>query len=459
MKPAAIYCRVSSQEQAERGLSIIAQKNALYDYARKNDMQIVAEYIDEGESAFRKRGERTQFQEMIAAARKKPRPFDVILVHKWDRFARSREDSVVYKKLLRRDCGIEIISITEPIEDGPTGVLMEGMLELLAEFYSLNLSQEVKKGQHEATAQGKVFGHPPLGYRFRDGQCIVIPEEAEQVRRIFERYASGEYSIRRLAITERKAHSAIRRILKRTAYKGEFRRGGDVIPVPAIVPADIFDRVQEMLRKQRVYRSSPESTDYLLRGLVKCLDCGAGMSQTIKRKRKFLRCTTYARFGSAYCYYNAVRMDILEEAILDKLKVIMGGQSFDNIEVTFTEDAAARKEYESLVRSLDAIPRKLERLVVAYENEAIDLETLKESRERLERERAELEKKINAVRKRLEGDWTARQNEVRETIERVLTTLDNPALSIAERRLCLGRVIDSVGYSRRRDLLVIRLKV
>ena len=82
-------------------------------------------------------------------AKSTPKPFDVILVHKFDRFARNREDSVVYKSLLRSELGIQVLSITENIGDDKMSVIIESMLEAMAEYYSLNLSDEVKKGMSE----------------------------------------------------------------------------------------------------------------------------------------------------------------------------------------------------------------------------------------------------------------------------------------------------------------------
>lgn len=102
-------------------------------------------YMDEGISG-RTAARRPAFLKMIAAARETPRPFDVILVWKYSRFARSRQDSIFYKSLLRRECGIDVISITEPLSDDPTSILMEALLEAMDEYYSVNLGQEVRPG-------------------------------------------------------------------------------------------------------------------------------------------------------------------------------------------------------------------------------------------------------------------------------------------------------------------------
>jgi DNA invertase Pin-like site-specific DNA recombinase len=134
---AALYARVSSEKQ-DVDLSITAQLKAMREYCTKNGYEIVKEYVDEAESG--KTTARPAFRDMIAAARRSPKPFDVILVWKYSRFARSREDSIVFKTMLRKK-GIRVISISEPAEDTPTGKLMEAMIESLDEFYSENLGQ------------------------------------------------------------------------------------------------------------------------------------------------------------------------------------------------------------------------------------------------------------------------------------------------------------------------------
>ena len=188
-KFAAAYIRVSTDDQLE--FSLDAQIKALKDYAKRNDMIILNEHIyaDEGISG-KRADKRPAFMKMIATSKKKPRPFDVILVHKFDRFARSREDSVVYKSMLKRESGIRVISITEQIEDDKFSVILEAMLEAMAEYYSLNLSDEVKKGMTEKATRGELQANPSFGYRAENNQLVIVEEEAKYVRFIFEKFAN-----------------------------------------------------------------------------------------------------------------------------------------------------------------------------------------------------------------------------------------------------------------------------
>ncbi len=158
----AIYARVSSDSQ-DVDLSISAQLRALRDYAAKHGYQVVREYVDEAESG--RTAARPAFKEMIALARSKNPPFEAILVWKLNRFARSRVDSITYKKLLR-DRGIKLISINEPLDDSPSGHLLEGVIETIDEFYSENLGQDIKRGMRENAERGFYSGsHPPYGLR------------------------------------------------------------------------------------------------------------------------------------------------------------------------------------------------------------------------------------------------------------------------------------------------------
>jgi DNA invertase Pin-like site-specific DNA recombinase len=150
LKKAALYARVSSDKQ-DTDLSISAQLRAIREYAERNGYTIVREFIDEAESG--RTADRPAFKEMIAAARRSSRLFNAILVWKYSRFARNREDSIGYKTLLRKH-GVQVISITEPFEDTPTGRLLEAMIESLDEFYSANQGEEIMRGLRESASRG-----------------------------------------------------------------------------------------------------------------------------------------------------------------------------------------------------------------------------------------------------------------------------------------------------------------
>ncbi|MDR3905439.1 MAG: recombinase family protein, partial [Evtepia sp.] len=188
---AACYIRVSTEEQTE--YSPEAQRRALEGYARQHGYSIdpAHVYVDAGISG-RRAETRPAFMAMIAAAKGKPPPFTAILVHKFDRFARNREDSIVYKSLLRRQCGVQVISITEHLEDDRMGLILEAMLEAMAEYYSINLADEVRKGMVEKARRGELQTAPPFGYRVEGHTLVPVEEEARVVQALYQRFLAGE---------------------------------------------------------------------------------------------------------------------------------------------------------------------------------------------------------------------------------------------------------------------------
>jgi len=139
MKIAAAYIRVSTDDQIE--YSPDSQRKAILDYAKRNDYIVPQEYIFVDEGISGRSTKRPAFQQMIGTAKQKSHPFDAILVWKFSRFARNREDSVVYKSMLRKQCGVEVVSISEQIGEDKTSILIEALLEAMDEYYSINLSE------------------------------------------------------------------------------------------------------------------------------------------------------------------------------------------------------------------------------------------------------------------------------------------------------------------------------
>ncbi|MCJ7857018.1 recombinase family protein [Lachnospiraceae bacterium NSJ-143] len=195
---AAAYIRVSTDEQAE--FSPAAQKRAILIYAEKNNIKINENniYADEGISG-RKAEKRPAFMKMISDAKTKPQQFSIILVHKFDRFARNREDSVVYKSLLKKECGIRVVSVTEQLEDDKFSIILEAMLEAMAEYYSLNLSDEVKKGMFEKARRGEHIGRAPYGYNLKEKLLVPDSFELKTVEKIFKMYTADNLSALEIA--------------------------------------------------------------------------------------------------------------------------------------------------------------------------------------------------------------------------------------------------------------------
>ncbi|WP_455796468.1 recombinase family protein [Clostridium butyricum] len=183
---AAIYARYSSDNQREE--SIEAQIRAINEFAERENIQIVKTYIDEARSATT--DDRPQFLKMIKES--ELGLFDTLIVHKLDRFSRNRYDSAFYKKKLK-DNNVRLISVLEHLDNSPESIILESVLEGMAEYYSVNLSREVMKGMRETALQCKHNGGlPPLGYDVaKDKTYIINPNEAKAVKLIYELYSNG----------------------------------------------------------------------------------------------------------------------------------------------------------------------------------------------------------------------------------------------------------------------------
>ncbi|AST57700.1 recombinase [Thermoanaerobacterium thermosaccharolyticum] len=188
---AAAYCRFSSDNQREE--SIDAQLRAIREYAKKNNIEIVKIYADEAKSATT--DDRPQFLQMIKDS--EIGIFQAVVVHKLDRFARNRYDSAFYKRHLKKN-GIRLISVLEQLDDSPESIILESVLEGMAEYYSKNLAREVMKGLKENAFQARFNGGiAPLGYDINDGYYIINEKEAEAVRLIFQMY-KDDYGYRHI---------------------------------------------------------------------------------------------------------------------------------------------------------------------------------------------------------------------------------------------------------------------
>ena len=377
--PAACYIRVSTEDQTE--YSPDAQRKALEAYAVQHGMTILPEhiYVDAGISG-RKASIRPAFMAMIAAAKQSPPPFGLILVHKLDRFARNREDSIVYKSMLLRQCGVRVISVTEHLEDDKMGLILEAMLEAMAEYYSINLGEEVRKGMAEKARRGELQTSPPFGYRAKENRLVPEPEEAEVVRELYRRFAAGDsiHTLTRWAgergVLSRRGNPldsrGIRYILENPVYTGKLRWGRDgegsrILTEGGhtpLVDRALFLSVQDLLAQNasRYGRHARPggARKHWLAGLVRCAACGGGMIFT---KPHYLRCGRYVKGRCAASQH--VPAAVLETAILDRLRSDAAGEG--ELVVTPLPEEGRRRE-ESLTRQAAAAERKLERLREAY---------------------------------------------------------------------------------------------
>ena len=338
---AVIYARYSSDNQREE--SIEGQLRECMEFAEKNGITVIGNYIDRALSA--KTDNRPEFQKMIKDSYCKV--FDTIIVWKVDRFARNRYDSAHYKNILKKN-GVKVISAKEHIGEGSEGIILEAMLEGYAEYYSVELAEKINHGLTENALKGKLNGGTiPLGYRLTKEQTLEINEEtAPVVLEIFVRYNDGEKikSIEKdLALRELTnnyggpiTYNRIHYLLKNRRYLGEYRFR-DIVhknAFPAIVPEDLFNSVQKKLEKNKIAPARHKAEDdYILTTKLRCGKCGAymvgesGKSMTGAIHR-YYKCANTKK--KKLCNKKAVKKGWIEDIVVNyTMKKIMDDELVD----------------------------------------------------------------------------------------------------------------------------------
>jgi site-specific DNA recombinase len=409
----AIYCRFSSKQQ-EGGFSIEAQKSACLDFAAKQGWKIYRIFEDRAISGTS--DERDAFQEMIQLAFSKTPPFSVILVHKLDRFARNRYDSIKYKHFLRKR-GIRVASATQPIigSNDPTEVLLESMLEGMDEFYSLNLARESIKGMAEAAKSGYwCHGKAPFGYRKkyfeingrRRPKLEVDPKEAEIIEYIYNRYASREVGISTLTQELNQkgwrtrtghhfAKNMVEFILGSEKYVGDMKFGKEINtgnrpikalqdPIivknshPPIISRELAEKVRSIMDEKNPDNTPPRTfnNDYLFSGLIVCGKCGAHYIGASAKggKYHYYMCGRKSRSGRAACDVQDLSREQFEQKVIGKLrKRIFTRENIKSLaynlyELSKTAGLGIPEKIRTLDRDITMKKNKLKKIYEVIEN-------------------------------------------------------------------------------------------
>ena len=283
--PAVAYARYSSPGQREE--SIEGQLREIHAFAEQRGFRIIKEYTDKALTGRTDR--RPDFQRMVADSAK--HQFQAVIVWKTDRFSRNRYDSAVYKRRLAKN-GVQVFYVREAIPDGPSGIVVEAVLEGFAEFYSASLSENVRRGNYDSALQHKTLGKRVFGYKkSADDTFEIDPEKAALVREIFQMYKTGsrmkdivdEMNSRNIktAIGGPFNESSVSKILRNEKYVGTYIWGDihDEDAIPPIVDKDTFQSVQKRLAgsKKRRREVDLDRPSFLLTGKVFCGHCGAAM--------------------------------------------------------------------------------------------------------------------------------------------------------------------------------------
>lgn len=304
MKNALAYARVSTKEQAEKGLSIPAQLKAITAFAKANGFRIVGEYLDQGESA--KTADRPEFRNMIKTCQR-DKSIEAVIVHKIDRFSRNNIDFYAYKAILKKE-GISIISVTENIQDNPSGEFLENIVVAMAQFYSSNLGQEVLKGMKEKFARGEWPIMAAVGYKnIKDdkdhSEVIEDKDKSYLIQQLFKLYASGQYSLGSLGeemgnrgLKTKKgrflSEEQIKHILQNKFYIGIMKMWGEERQGKhkPIIEKSLFNQVQNIMNERKITQDRKQTRDFLLRGLVYCQSCQMKLTAEVHPRGDYYRC-------------------------------------------------------------------------------------------------------------------------------------------------------------------------
>lgn len=407
MKVAAAYIRVSTEDQIE--FSPASQLEKIKLYAERNQILLPKEFIfvDEGISG-RNTTKRPAFNTMIGLAKRKPKPFDVILVWKFSRFARNRQDSVVYKSMLRKDLNIDVVSVSEDVGDDKIAILIEALIEAMDEYYSINLAEEVKRGMTEKAKRGGILSIPAFGYKIENNEYVIVPEEAEIIKKVFNGYINGKgflslaKELNAMGIKTHRGNKIENRTieywLNNPVYIGKIRWNpegklsrnytadtaiiSDGTHTP-IIDEELWNRVQEKMKLQKAkYRKyyNPDRKDlsHWLSGIVRCEKCGAVLSN----QGGFYGCSNRSRGLCSGVGY--IKTDKLDKIVFDILHDnLLSNVTLEFAEAGSTEPINSTDDEKIISTQIQRLEYRLERVKLAYEDGTDTLEEYKASKKAL----------------------------------------------------------------------------
>lgn len=439
---AVAYTRFSSDNQREE--SIDAQIRAIKEYAKRNDIIIVGEYIDKAKSATT--DNRPEFLRMVADSKKEE--FDIVLVHKLDRFARNRQDSIGYRMELKRH-GVSLISVLEYLDDeSPESLILESVLEAMAEYYSRNLAREVNKGMRENALKGMhTGGLPALGYDVDQltKRLVINEKEAAAVRLIFKMFNQGfgydkitnELNLQgfRTKTDKHFGHNSIQSILRNEKYVGVYifnklvskdvdgKRNGNAYKeieeiirieggVPNIISEEEFTTVQDKILSRKQTRAANNAVEsYLLSSKTFCGECGsayvgnrkyAGRNKTLQVT---YRCS--GRKNKHICKNKDIRKDYIETFVLERLADYIFNEGMipklieEYTKFELNKDSVSIKKQENLTKRIIEIKKEISNLLslaakVASESLVLKLEELEAEKNILQEQLKQVRVEVNA---------------------------------------------------------------
>ncbi len=316
LNPTVIYTRVSTQEQADTNKSLDTQKTACKEFAVRKGMKVIKIFIEEGESA--KTADRTQLQAMLRYCADKNNNVKNVIVWKLDRLARRTEDHIVLTSMLKK-YKIKLHSVTEPIEDTPSGKLMEHILASVAEFDNAIRAERCQKGMESRLKEGGWVHHSPIGYsNYKDalGRPTLKPDEqAKKVAKMLKEFSKGMHTQKHMAELARTKYNiktkkgnpvpdnSLYKILRSPLYAGMVF--GKSLPEPikglheGLISYETYLKNQEILKGNRPTKGPKnrhKDKKWSLRQFIKCKYCNKGLTGSNSKGRNM-----------AYSYYHCTK--------------------------------------------------------------------------------------------------------------------------------------------------------
>lgn len=439
---ACAYLRVSTGRQAESDLSIPDQRNQIAAFCANKSWSMLAEYVEPGASAMD--DSRPEFQKMIERATDDDRPFDVVVVHSFSRFFRDAFGLEMYIRRLAK-AGVRLVSITQELGDDPAQVMMRQVIALFDEYQSRENAKHVLRAMKENARQGFYNGSPvPLGYRTEETEkrgvrvkkkLAIDPAEVETIRLIFRLYRHGDGQSGPLGVKQlttwlnERGHrtrkgarfgvATVHTILTNSVYVGQWvfnKRDSRtlrekpvdqwiIVEVPPIIVQAEFDAVQATLKANNPRVTAPRvvTGPILLTGLASCASCGGAMTLRTGTSKtglvhKYYTCSTCARMGKSACKGRSIRMDTLDNLVVDHLsrRLFTAERLNAILAASFTRRAEKAAEVDeraaALRREVSDTADKLKRLYRMVEDGVAELDDILRDRIaslKIDRERAQ----------------------------------------------------------------------
>lgn len=410
----AIYMRFSSDRQTEQ--SIEGQLRDAITFCVRESYRIRAVYVDRAISARGSADKRPAFMDMIADSEKKL--WKYIVVWKLDRFARNRTDSALYKMKLRKN-GVKVVSVTEKISENPEGIILESVLEGMAEFYSAELSQKITRGMRETALKCQnVGGHVPLGYKVEDHKLVVDDAGAAIVREAFDLYNQGKTVACICKLFNDKGYrtakgsafnkNSFKVMFRNKRYIGTYKYKDLEVEdgMPAIISKDVFDAVQVRLQKNgEAPARGKAKVDYLLSGKLFCGHCGSkmdGESGKSKTGRIYNYYTCFGRKHLKTCQKKSIRKELIEGWVAEDTMSLLSNEVLEKIAdvavAANEEDILHNSRLPALRKQKEELQKSIKNIVTVVEK-GVNSESLLNRLDELERQVRDIDKQITLEEK------------------------------------------------------------